>query len=150
MTMRRKSPLCRHRWKEYLVLTGHCRLLKIAEELKDKFQSFFNTYNAIKRKGLSIEEIGELLKRGGEINVELTSKENLSINLNKQIKEKKDIISKLNIEINTLSIVKMVLTQVVNSLTREKERLGLFLQSYNTGYNYQRTDVIRLPYKSVQ
>jgi hypothetical protein len=54
-------------WKEYLVLTGHYRLLKIAEELKENlqgfFNGFFNIYNGIKKKGLTLEEIEEGIKR---------------------------------------------------------------------------------------
>jgi transcriptional regulator with XRE-family HTH domain len=126
-------------WKEYLILTGHYRLLKIGEELKGKFQSFFNIYNAIKRKGLTIEEVEEQVKRAREFNFELTDKEKRSIELNEQIKQQEDTISKLNIEISVLSIVKLFLTQVVKNLAREKRRLE-FLPSCNANYNYERNN----------
>ena len=50
-------------WKEYLELTGHYRLLKIGEELKENLQRFLNIYNGIKKKGLTLEEIEEGIKR---------------------------------------------------------------------------------------
>ena len=50
-------------WKEYLELTGHYRLLKIGEELKENFQPFFNTYNAIKKRGLTLEDIQKGINR---------------------------------------------------------------------------------------
>ena len=56
-------------WKEYLELSGHFRLLKIGEELKENLQRFFNIYNGIKKKGLSLEEIEEGIKRDREVKV---------------------------------------------------------------------------------
>ena len=46
-------------WKEYLQLTGEHKLLKVRDELKENFERFFRTYNAIKKKGLSLENIEE-------------------------------------------------------------------------------------------
>ena len=68
-------------WKEYLDLSGHFKLLKIGEELKENFQPFFNIYNAINKKGLTLEEIEEGIKRAkfdAAIDDELARKEKLS------------------------------------------------------------------------
>jgi len=137
-------------WKEYLQLAGHYKVLKIAEELKGKFQSFFHIYSAMKRKHLTIEEVEEQIKRDREFNFELKNKEEQSIDLNEQIKEQKDILSKLNIEIGIQSVVKMVLIQVLDNMRREKERLELFLRIDGDRYNYQRNNrLIRLPYRTI-
>ena len=132
-------------WHEYLQLTGHDTLFKIDEELKGNLQRFFNIYNRIKKKGLSLEEIEEGIKRDREVKVkaeyeaifndELARKQKQSIELGEQIKEQKDTLTNLNMEIGALSIVKMFLTQVVKNLAREKKRLQLFLPSNNIRYN---------------
>jgi hypothetical protein len=54
-------------WKEYLALSGHFKLLKIGEELKENLQRFLNIYNRIKKKGLSLEEIEEGIERSKDI-----------------------------------------------------------------------------------
>jgi hypothetical protein len=56
-------------------------------------------------------------------------------------------IVNLNLEISTLSMVKMMLTQIVRKLIREKKRLQLFLPSNNIGYNYERNTWMPLRYK---
>jgi uncharacterized protein YerC len=141
-------------WKDYIQLTGHYRLLKIAEELKENLQRFLNIYNGIKKKGLSLEEIEEGIKRDRDIVIiddELARKQKLSTGLEEQIKEQKDTITNLNIEISTLSIVKMFLRQVVKNLTREKERLQLSITSYGARYNREKYNYfVDVPTNSIQ
>ncbi len=148
-------------WKEYLELTGQYRLLKIGEELKENLQRFLNIYNRIKKKGLSLEEIEEGIEMSKDIkakaeyeavlNNELTRKQKKSTELEEQIKVQKDTIANLNIEISTLSIAKLFLSQIVKNLIREKRRVELVLSSYDARYNYQRNkNLIPLRYKSIQ
>ena len=148
-------------WKEYLELSGHYRLLKIGEELKENLQRFLNIYNRIKKKGLTLEEIEEGIERSKDIkakaeyeavlNDELARKQKKSTELEEQIKVQKDTIANLNIEICTLSIAKLFLNQIVKNLAREKRRVELVLPSYDARYNYQRNkNLIPLPYKSIQ
>jgi hypothetical protein len=51
----------------------------------------------------------------------------------------KDTIANLNIEISTLSIAKLFLSQIVKNLTREKRRVELVLPYYYARYNNQGT-----------
>jgi Homeodomain-like domain len=116
-------------WKEYLALSGHFKLLKIGEELKENFQRFLSIYNGIKKKGLSLEEIEEGIKRTkfeAIINNELIRKEKLSNELDEQIKEQKNNITSLKLDIQVLGIVKMIASKIVENLAREKRRLELF------------------------
>ncbi|MGA8842349.1 MAG: helix-turn-helix domain-containing protein [Nitrososphaeraceae archaeon] len=126
-------------WKEYLELTGHYKLLKIGEELKENLQRFLNIYNRIKKKGLTLEEIEEGIKRTKFeviIDNELVRKEKLSNELDEQIKEQKNTIASLKLDIQVLGIVKMIASKVVENLAREKRRLDLFLPYYGPRYNY--------------
>jgi hypothetical protein len=143
-------------WKEYLQLTGEHKLLKVRDELKENFERFLRTYNAIKKKGLSLENIEEEIERLKDIKVkeavlndELARKQKLSAELEEQIKEQKDTIANLNIQISALSMVKMILTQIVRNLIREKRRVELFLPSHDAKYYYQRnSNLIPLRYKT--
>jgi hypothetical protein len=109
-------------------------------------------YNAIKKRRLTLEDIEKGIKRTkfeAVIDNELARKEKLSNELDEQIKEQKNTIANLNIQISALSMVKMILTQVVKNLAREKRRVELFLPSYDVRYNYQRnSNLIPLRYKS--
>ena len=119
-------------WKEYLELSGHYRLLKIGEELKENLQRFLNIYNRIKKKGLTLEEIEEGIKRTkfeALVDNELVRKEKLSNELDEQIKEQKNIIANLKLEVQTLGIVKMIVSKVIENVAREKKRLE-FLSPY--------------------
>jgi len=148
-------------WKEYLELTGHFELLKASNELKGNFAPFLKFYAKSKERRLTLRDIEEGIKRGREVRAkavyegvldyDFNEKEKLNAELDEQIKEKKDTISKLNIEISAQSIVKMLLTQVLDNMRREKERIELFLQIHNSRHNYQRySNVIPLPYKSIR
>ena len=120
-------------WKEYLELTGHYRLVKIGEELKENLQRFLNIYNRIKKKGLTLEEIEEGIKRTkfeAMIDDELARKEKLSNELDEQIKEQKNTITNLKLEVQTLGIVKMIASKIVEQLTREKKRLEILSPYY--------------------
>ena len=57
------------------------------------------------------------------LNDKLARKQKQSTELEEQIKEKKETIANLNIQISALSMVKMILTQIVRNLIREKKRL---------------------------
>ena len=148
-------------WKEYLEITGHFRLLKIAEELKENLQRFLNIYNEIKKKGLTLEDIEEGIKRARDIKVkadyevvfndELERKQKQSAELQEQIKEQQNTIANLNIDIAALQIAKMILTQINNRLATEKNRLESVLPSYYARYNYERnSNLVSLWYKSIQ
>ena len=120
-------------WKEFLELSGHYRLLKIGEELKDNLQRFFNIYNGIKKKGLSLENIEEEIERTkfeAVIDNELARKEKLSNELDEQIKEQKNTIANLKLEVQTLGIVKMIASKIVENLARERKRLEFFSPYY--------------------
>ena len=147
-------------WKEYLEITGHFRLLKIAEELKEKFQPFFKIYNTIKKKGLTLEEIEEGIKRARDIQVkaeyesvfndEFARNEKLSTELQEQIEEQQNTIANLNVDIVALQFVKMILTQINNGLATEKNRLES-VPSYYARYSYERNrNLVPLSYKSIQ
>ena len=148
-------------WKEYLEITGHFRLLKIAEELKENLQRFLNIYNEIKKKGLTLEDIEEGIKRARDIKVkadyevvfndEFERKQKQSAELQEQIKEQQNTIANLNIAIGALQIVKMILTQINNRLATEKNRLESVLPSYYARYSYERNrNLVPLSYKSIQ
>ena len=100
--------------------------------MKENLQRFLNIYNGIKKKGLSLEDIEEGIKRTkfeALIDDELARKEKLSNELDEQIKEQKNIIANLKLEVQTLGIVKMIASKIVENLAREKKRLELFLPS---------------------
>jgi DNA-binding transcriptional regulator GbsR (MarR family) len=141
-------------WKEYLGLTGHPVLLKIEEELGTNFKPFFNMYNMIKKRKLTLEDIEKGIKRARDIvliDVELARKEKLSNELDEQIKERKNTIANLKLEVQTLGIVKMLASKIVEQLEREKKQLELFLQIHNARYNYQRNNsLVPIRYRSVQ
>ena len=127
-------------WKEYLGLTGHPILLKIEEELGTNFQPFFNMYNAIKKRRLTLEDIEKGIRRDRDIVIidfELARKEKLSNELDEQIKEQKNIIASLQLEVQALGLVKMIVSKVVENFAREKKRLDLFLPYYGLRYNYE-------------
>ena len=136
-------------WKEYIELMGHYRLLKIYEELGRNFVPFVNAYYAIKRRCLTLGDIQKVVNRDRDIGDELARKELLMKELDEQINEKNTTLSNLNKEINILSIVKMVITEVLRNLTNEKKRLELFL-SYNKQYSYERNNnLIHIPYRPI-
>jgi DNA-binding transcriptional MerR regulator len=101
--------------------------------LKDNLQRFLNIYNRIKKKGLSLEEIEEGIKRTKSeavIDNELARKEKLSNELDEQIKEQKNIIANLKLEVQTLGMVKMIASKIVENLARERKRVELLSQYY--------------------
>ena len=114
---------------------------------------FVNTYNAIKKKRLTVDDVQKIINRDKDIVLvdnELARKEKLSKELDEQINENNATLSNLKMDISVLSMVNMVLTQIVKILTREKERLGLFLPSYATRYNYgPNNNLIHVSYRSI-
>ena len=147
-------------WKEFLELSGHYRLLKIGEELKENLQRFLNIYNRIKKKGLSLEEIEEGIERSKDIkakaeyeavlNDELARKQKKSTELEEQIKVQKDTIANLNIEICTLSIAKLFLSQIVKNLAREKRRVEILSPYYTSRFGPQvNRYFIPIPWKPI-
>ena len=116
------------------------RLLKIGEELKENLQRFLNIYNRIKKKGLTLEEIEEGIKRTkfeAVIDNELTIKEKLSNELDEQINEQKNTLSNLKSEVQTLGIVKMIASKIVENLAREKKRLEILSPYYASRFGPQ-------------
>ena len=121
--------------------------------MKENFQPFFNIYNAIKKKGLTLEEIEEGIKRTkfeAVIDNELARKEKLSYELDEQIKEQKNTIANLKLEVQTLGIVKMIASKIVENLAREKKRLELFSPYYASRFGPQvNRYFIPIPWKPI-
>ena len=88
--------------KEYLKLTGHHKLLKIEDKLKDKFEKFFDLYEEVEPK-YCLEEFMKALEKVREIdmlNIELLS-----------LEEDKELCQK---EVNDLILKKQKLLQEIN------------------------------------
>ena len=102
--------------------------------MKENLQRFLNTYNAIKKKGLTLEEIEEGIKRTkfeALVDNELARKEKLSNELDEQIKGQKNTIAALRLEVQALGIVKMIASKIVENLAREKKQLELISPYYD-------------------
>ena len=85
-------------YKEYLQLTGHYRLLKIAEELGGNFVHFCNTYYAIKKRCLTLADIQKVVNRDRDFEDELASREKLSSEQDEKINEQNETLTYLNIK----------------------------------------------------
>ena len=84
------------------------------------------------------------------IDDELARKEKLSNELDEQIKERKNTIANLKLEVQTLGIVKMIASKIVENLTREKKRLELISPYYAPRFGPQvNRYFIPIPWKPI-
>ena len=118
-------------WNQYIELDKGPVILRIINELQNDFKSFVNVYKEMKKNDITIDEMWEGLETSLDIKAKsahleslteaISEAENTYNNLTQQIKEKIDIITRLNSEI-------MAIRKIKNSLVLQvrfaQDKLG--------------------------
>lgn len=117
-------------WNEYLQLTREYELIKIRNELQDKFTPFINLYREMKKKHYRIDEVKRALEIADKIDTEsvyLLGLEDDRKKCQEEINRLEDDITKLNNdkavakhELDSMEEVKRLLSIMVESLMQEK------------------------------
>ena len=118
-------------WNQYIDLDKGPVILRIINELQNDFEPFVNVYKEMKKNDITIDEMWEGLETSldikaksahlGSLTEAISEAENKNNNLTQQIKEKIDIITRLNSEI-------MAIRKIKNSLVLQvrfaQDKLG--------------------------
>jgi hypothetical protein len=129
-------------WNEYLQLTREYELLKIRNELQDKFSSFINLYREMKKKHYRLDELKKAVQIVDKIETQslyLFGLEADNRRCQAEIKQLEDEITKLNNdksvakrELDSMEGARGLLIIMVQSLMQEKVYLEKQLtQSYS-------------------
>ena len=118
-------------WNQYIDLDKGPVLLRIINELQNNFESFVNLYKEMKKNDSTVDEMWEGLLTLLDIKAKsahleslteaISEAENKNNNLTQQIKEKIDIITRLNFEIMAIRKTK---NSLVLQLRFAQEKLG--------------------------